>query len=108
MRALKMEPARTEIAHFDRSVMAETLLERKIPLLHILGGRVGIKRGEAYCCCRKRTGSEHWRSEVKSRVEKGCRWGEIIRLLSLGKNVRHVVALITPGVHVHWREEHAI
>src|SRR5262249_27373753 len=108
MGALQVESARAEITDFDGSVVAEAFLKRQIPLLNVLRWRVGIESCEADSGRWQRARSKHGSAEIESGIEKSGGRSEVVGLLRLWKNVRHVVTLIAPRIHIHWSEEHAI
>src|SRR5690348_3963329 len=99
MSALKMHAVRAEISDLEGGVLTEALFDGEAPLLNVLSGRVSLHAGEA-----DGSNAEDWRCEI----EAGQGRGEVVALLRDGKNIRNVVALIAPAVHVHGSEENAV
>src|SRR6476620_5075898 len=50
---------------------------------------------------------KHGWSEIKPRGKQGGGWSEIITLLCFRENVRNVVPLVAPGIHINRREKDA-
>src|SRR3977135_3061907 len=97
-----MQSMRSQIAQLQRGLFAQTLLDRTAPLLDVLRRRIDFESGKANCGCAEYSGRE---IEMTGHDTGG--WSEVIALLRLGKNVRNVVPLVTPGIHVHRSEENA-
>jgi hypothetical protein len=87
---------------FNRGGPVQTALHREAPLLDVLRWRLGIKRGET-----DRGLAEHRRTKIEMGGDNARGWNEIVTLLSLGENVRNIVALIAPRVHIHGREKNS-
>src|SRR5581483_10053369 len=80
-------------------LLPEALFHRQIPLLDVLRRRVRVEGGKAH-----RRLAEDGRGEIKAE-ERG---GEVIALPRLGENVRDVVPLVAPRVHIYRRVEDAV
>ena len=83
--------------------MPEALLDRRAPLLDVLRRRMRINRGEAHSA----SVPKHRRAEVHGSSGSVLRWREVVALLRLRKDVRNVMPLVAPRIHIHRREEDA-
>ena len=99
---MQVDAVRAEVAEFERGRGPETLLDGQAPLLDVLRRRVRVEGGEA-----DGRASEHGLTEVEVRRDYPCGGREIVALLRFGEDVRDVVALVAPGVHVNGRVEDA-
>src|SRR5256885_1532396 len=108
VRALQMKTARAEITDFERRVSPETLLQREIPLLDVLRGRVRIERRKTHGGGWERAGAQHRSSKIEARIEQGGGRREVVGLLRLREHVRNVVPLIAPRVHIDRRKENTV
>jgi hypothetical protein len=91
---------RSEITQLESCFRAQALLDRAAPLLYVLRWRVGLERCKADS---RRAQNSGTKVEV---IGDDARCGnEIVTLLRLRKNLRHVVTLVTPRVHVNRSEE---
>src|SRR5690242_9292633 len=93
-----MVAARALITHLHHKISRKRFLHREAPLFDVLRMRARIQRAEADDSL-----TQNWRSEIKA----GEAWDVIITLKSFRKDIRRIVALIAPGVHVHRRKEDA-
>ena len=93
---------RSEIAEFESCFRAQALLDRATPLLYVLRRRVGLERCEADS---RRT--QYGGSKVEVTSDNAGSGNEIVTLLRFRKNERHIVALVTPRIHINRREENA-
>src|SRR6266852_6117843 len=106
--ALKMNAACPEIADFESGLAVETLLDRGAPLLDILCGSVRVKGRKAH-----RGRAEDCGIEIERRLSL-CgaqqRGGgiEIVKLLGLREDKRHVMLLVAPGIQINGREENSV
>src|SRR5512132_4726621 len=92
----------SQVAKFQRHLWTETLLDRTTPLLDVLWRRVEFNGGETNSGC-----AQNCRTAVEVTGDDAGRRREIVTLLRFRKDVRNIVALVAPGVHVHRREEDA-
>ena len=93
---------RSQIAQLEGRFRAQTLLDRTTPLLDVLRRRIGFKSSET-----DSGNTQHGWTKIEVRGDdSGCR-SEIVTLLCFRKDVRNVVTLIAPRVHVDRREEDA-
>src|SRR6185312_4716862 len=60
-----------------------------------------IESGKAHGRGRQWTSAQHRRSEIETRRQERCRRREVVGLLRLREDVRHVVALIAPSVQIN-------
>src|SRR5262245_8681526 len=93
---------RSEITDLQCRCRADALFKRQTPLLNILRRRVRIKSRKAHSRL-----SEHRLPEVNFGSEERRRRREVVSLLRLREDIRDIVTLIAPGVHVNRREENA-
>src|SRR5579884_43214 len=108
VRALQVQPARAEVADFDRCIPAESFLHGCVPLLDVLRWRMRIKSRETNSGGGQWSRAQHRRPEIETRREQR-RWRrEVVGLLRLWEDVRDVVALIAPRIQVNRRVEDAI
>src|SRR6266404_1406671 len=97
-----MKPVRSEIAQLQGCFGTQTFFDRSAPLLDVLWRRVQFESGKA-----DGGRAQHGRREVEMTGDDAGGRSEVIALLSLGENVRDVVPLITPGIHVHRSKENS-
>src|ERR1035437_6218520 len=97
--ALQVESACAEVADFKRGLTAQLLLERGAPLLNVLRRRVQLQRGETH-----HRGAQYRRGKVQRRDAGNIR----VALRGQRENIRHVVALVAPCIHVNRRIEDAV
>src|ERR1039457_731711 len=86
-----MKSAVALIAELQRGFLAEALLHRRGPLLHVLRLLIRVERGE--------TGdrlAHHRRTEVEAQN----RWRKAVALIRLGEDDGHVVQVVAPRIHV--------
>src|SRR6266404_4950963 len=97
-----MNSVRSEIADFQRSLGAKTLLYGAAPLLDVLWRRVELKSSKADCG----RPQNRWREIEMTGNDAGSR-SEVVALLGLRKNIRNIMTLVTPRIHVNGCEENA-
>src|ERR1051325_2605602 len=93
---------RSEIAQLESCFRAEALLDRATPLLDVLRRRVGLECRETNS---RRT--QYGGTKVEVIGDNAGRGNEIVTLLRFRENVRHVVTLVAPRIHVNRSEEDA-
>src|SRR5438874_11270681 len=97
---LQVDSMCSQISNFQGRFVTQAFLNRTAPLLDVLRRRVWIHGGEADYRL-----TQNCLSEIELVGKQRCGRGEIIALLRLREHVRNVVALMAPGVHIHWREK---
>src|SRR5258708_23572 len=97
-----MNSVRSEIAEFQRSLGAKTLFYGTAPLLDVLWRRVELKSSKADCG----RPQNRWREIEMTGNDAGGR-SKVVTLLGLRKNIRNIMTLVTPRIHVHGCEENA-
>src|SRR5258707_658994 len=102
MRPLQMYSMRSQIAEFQRSLGAQSLLNGTAPLLDVLGWRVDLESSKADCG----RAQDRWRKIEVTGNDAGSRC-EVIALLCLRKHIRNIMTLIAPRIHINGREEDA-
>src|SRR5215470_3393104 len=100
--SLQMNAMGAQVSQLKGSALAKTLLHRCAPLFDVLRGGVRIQ-----CSKADRGLPQHRFAEVETVGDDAGGRHKIVALLRLGKNVRHIVALVAPRVHVNWRVEDA-
>src|SRR6266478_3987800 len=95
-----MNSMRSEIAEFQGGLGAQTFFYRTAPLLDVLRWRVYFKCGKADC-----GRAQNRRREIEmTGNDAGCR-SEVIALLCLRKDIRNIMTLVTPRIHINGCEE---
>src|SRR5207253_5482592 len=93
---------RSKIADFHSGLGAQALLYGTAPLLDVLWRRVELESSKADC----RRAQNRRREIEMTGHNAGCR-SEVVALLRLWKDIRNIVTLITPRIHVDGCEENA-
>src|SRR6266850_6624881 len=97
-----MYSVRSEITEFERGLGAQTLLYGTAPLLDVLWWRVELKSRKADC-----GRPQDCRREIEMTGNDAGGRNEVVALLGLRKDIGNIMTLVTPRIHVHWREENA-
>src|SRR5882724_7027566 len=97
-----MYSVRSEIAEFQGRLGAQTLLDRTTPLLDVLRWRVNLESSKAYG-----GRAQNRRREIEMTSDDTGSRSEVITLLRLRKNIRNIMTLVTPRIHIHRCEEDA-
>src|SRR6266566_5943210 len=97
-----MYSVRSEITEFQCCLGPQTLLYRTAPLLNVLWWRVDFEGGKTDCGL-----AQDRRCEIEmTGNDAGCR-SEVIALLCLRKDVRNIMTLVTPRIHIYGCKENA-